>query len=217
MKSILNTLDIFLGHLTAGVMTFLLYLSLGVVAILTVISIPIEFFEYGTGISELDLAEIVIFTCLCIVIWRFYRRGSQLYWTRWQMLRRFVFTVSSMALLLSFIALSVIRVEFSVNGRLDVEFFTTVNKFDTYISSLLIILVIYAAAPLPKLWQKKVTADTSDEASVKQPVNVVEADSPKPVPESQTSAKRQAEATSTSPPLTETQTDLTSSLAEGKL
>ncbi|MGI2040587.1 hypothetical protein ACRN9Z_21325 [Shewanella frigidimarina] len=217
MKSILNTLDIFLGHLAAGVMAFLLYVSFGAVAMLFLISIPIDFFEYGLGMSELDLTEIGIFTCLCIVIWRFYRRGSQLYWTKWQMLRRFVFTVSSMALFLSFIALSAIWVEVSEKGRLDVEFFTTVDKFDTYVFSLLIILVIYAAAPLPKLWQKKVTADTSNEASVNQSVNVVEADSPMPASESQTFAKRQAEATSTSPPLTETQTDLTSSLAEGKL
>ncbi|WP_445776777.1 hypothetical protein [Shewanella sp.] len=217
MKSILNTLDIFLGHLANGIMTFLLYLSFGAVAMLFLISIPIDFFEYGLGMSELDLTEIGIFTCLCIVIWRFYRRGSQLYWTKWQMLRRFVFTVSSMALFLSFIALSAIWVEVSERGRLDVEFFTTVDKFDTYIFSLLIILVIYAAAPLPKLWQKKVTADTSNEASVNQPVNIVEADSPTPVSESQTFAKRQAETTPTPPPLTETKTDLTSSIAEGKL
>jgi hypothetical protein len=217
MKSILNTLDILLGHLAAGVMTFLLYLSLGVVAILTVISIPIEFFEYGTGISELDLAEIVIFTCLCIVIWRFYCRGSLLYWTWWQMLRRFVFTVSSMALLLSFIALSVIWVEFSDNGRLDVEFFTTVDKFDTYISSLLIIWVIYAAAPLPKLWQQKEAVVKAPGPSVRASENVSESIFSSPEFSPEPTAQRQAEVVTTAPFSIEVQTNATSAPVEGKL
>ncbi|OEG73864.1 hypothetical protein BEL05_15550 [Shewanella colwelliana] len=58
MKSILNTIDILLGHLAAGIMTFLLYLSLGAIATLFLITIPVGFLEYRSGINDLDLAEI---------------------------------------------------------------------------------------------------------------------------------------------------------------
>ncbi|WP_285163248.1 hypothetical protein [Shewanella goraebulensis] len=216
MKSILNVLDILLGHIAAGIMTFLLYLSLGVVAIFSLVSIPIDFFEYGAGISELDLAEIGLISCLCIVIWRFYRRGNQLNWTKWQMLRRFVFTVSSMALLLSSLALIGIWDEVSNKGRLELEFFTTVDKFDTYIFSILVILVIYAAAPLPKLWQKEKTEDKSTDTPIKQPDSVLQTSSTLE-PDSQTTSNKQPESVSTLTPQTEQQADSISNFAQGKL
>jgi hypothetical protein len=216
MKSMLNTLDILLGHLAAGIMAFLLYLSLGAVAILSLISIPIDFFEYGAGISELDLAEIGVFTCLCIVIWRFYRRGSQLHWTWWQMLRRFVYAVSSMALLTLFIGFFVVLMELMDKGWVEIEFISRYEEVGTYVSSLLIILTIYAAAPLPKLWQQKEAVDKATEPSVRASESVSESIFSSPEFSAEPTAQRPSEVVTADPFSIEVQTNATSAPVEGK-
>ncbi len=170
MKSILNTIDIILGHLAAGVMTFLLYLSLGIVAALSLIAIPASFFEYGSGINELDLAEIGSLTLLCLVIWRFYRRGTQSNWTWWQMIRRFVFAVSTVVLLASFIELVAMSMELTEKGLLKAEFLYRYKEIETFASSLIIILTIYAATPLSPFYKETQDSTLSAPSSIKEPI-----------------------------------------------
>ncbi|MEC4726805.1 hypothetical protein HWQ46_14720 [Shewanella sp. D64] len=170
MKSILNTIDIILGHLAAGIMTFLLYLSLGIVAALSLIAIPASFFEYGTGINELDLTEIGSLALLCLVVWRFYRRGTQLNWTWWQMIRRFVFAVSTVVLLASFIELIAMWMELTEKGRLEAEFLYRYEEIETFASCLLFILTIYAATPLSPFYKETQDSTLSAPSSIKEPI-----------------------------------------------
>jgi hypothetical protein len=177
MKSMLNTLDILLGHLAAGIMTFLLYLSLGAVAIFSLIGIPFFFFEETAGISELDVMELGLLIMLVGVIWRFYRRGSQLYWTWWQMIRRFVFAISSVILLFTLVVHLAMLIELTEKGRLEIEFINRYEEFESFMLALCINLAIYAATPLPKLWQKKESSDglsktTQDNADESSPPHV---------------------------------------------
>lgn len=213
MKSILNTLDILLGHLAAGIMTFLLYLSLGSITVFCLVAIPFEFLEESNSISELDAMELGLFILLAGVIWRFYRRSSQLQWSWWQKQRRFVYAVSSMVLLISFIELVAVWGEVMDKGRLEIEFFNSYEEVGNYVSSLLIIIAIYASAPLPKLWPKKSAAEKADEQSVRPSENVSESISSPFSPE----AQGQSEVITPSSVSIEVKTIPTTTPVEGKL
>ena len=169
MKSVLNTIDIILGHFAAGIMTFLLYLSLGIITALSLIAIPASFFEYSSGINELDLAEIGSLVLLCLVIWRFYRRATQINWTRWQMTRRFVFAVSTVVLLASFIELIAMWMGLYEKGLLKAGFLFRNEEIETFALYLLIILTIYAATPLLPFYKESKDLTLSAPSSIKEP------------------------------------------------
>ena len=155
MKSILNTLDIFLGHLVAGVLTLLLYLTLFLTTIAYLFFIPYGFFEGAAGLSELDALEVGILALLGLVIWRFFKRGRQLGWRWWQMTRRFVFAVAIMGLIIGIIEYIVIMTELTEKGSLELEYISGYAEVEAFVNSVLIVLTIYAGAPLPRLMQKK--------------------------------------------------------------
>lgn len=148
MKSMLNTLDILLGHLAAGIMTFLLYLSFGFIAALSLIAIPAAFFEYGFGIDELDLTEMGSVVLFGLVTWRFFSRGRSQQWSKWQLIRRFIFVVAITSLIVTFILFFILVAAIIINGTVELSSLYTFDKFTTLLSNLIMIAAIYAAAPL---------------------------------------------------------------------
>lgn len=177
MKSILNTLDILLGHLTAGIMTFLLYLSLGAVAALSLIAIPVGFLEYRTGINDLDLAEIGSLALLCLVIWRFFSRGMSLKWSRWQLARRFVHAVAINALIVAFILFSLLVVGLVTKGEVELSSLYKLHEVTTFSLSLIMIVTIYASAPLSPFYKDAHDTTLSALSSVEEPASEASSDS----------------------------------------
>ncbi|MCL1095919.1 hypothetical protein [Shewanella kaireitica] len=153
MKSILNTIDILLGHLAAGIMTFLLYLSLGAIATLFLITIPVGFLEYRSGINDLDLAEIGSLALLCLVVWRFFSRGLSLQWSRWQLVRRFIHAVAINGLIVAFILSFLLVVRLVTKGEVELSSLYKLHEITTFASSLIMIVTIYAAAPLSPFYK----------------------------------------------------------------
>lgn len=148
MKSMLNTLDILVGHLAAGIMTFLLYLGFGCIAALSLIAIPADFFEYGFGIDELDLTEMGSVVLFGLVTWRFFSRGRSQQWSKWQLIRRFIFVVAITSLIVTFILFFILVAAIIINGTVELSSLYTFDKFTTLLSNLIMIAAIYAAAPL---------------------------------------------------------------------
>ncbi|MGI2169229.1 hypothetical protein ACROAE_03360 [Shewanella sp. MF05960] len=167
MKSILNTLDIFMGHLAAGVMTFLLYISFGCIAGLSLIAIPAAFFEYGFGIDELDLTEIGSVVLFGLVTWRFFRRGSLQQWSKWQLIRRFICVVAITSLIVTFILFFMFVAVIITKGTIELSSLYRFDEFITLLSNLIMIAAIYAAAPLAPFYnsahEKNSTVTTSTE------------------------------------------------------
>uniref|UniRef100_UPI00404741C6 hypothetical protein n=1 Tax=Rheinheimera sp. TaxID=1869214 RepID=UPI00404741C6 len=155
MKSILNTLDIFLGHLAAGIMRTSLYLLLFIVALFTLLSIPVVYLEETLGLSELDAIEIGVSVILGLVIWRFFKRGRQLCLSWWQLTRRFVFVLAITGLITILIEYLVLIFELTDKGTLGMEFINRHSDLNDFIATVFVVLAIYAGAPLPTLWNKK--------------------------------------------------------------
>jgi hypothetical protein len=170
MKSVLNTIDIILGHLAAGVMTFLLYLSLGIIAALSLIAIPASFFEYGTGINELDLVEIGSLALLCLVIWRFFSRGMSVKWSIWQLFRRFVHAVAINALIVAFILFSLLLIGLIATGKIELSALYKLDEIAMLTSSLIMIVSIYAATPLSLFYKETQDSTLSAPSSIKEPI-----------------------------------------------
>lgn len=160
MKSILNTLDILLGHLAAWIMTFLLYISFGAIAVIYLIFIPFSFFEYGVNINELDLTEVSIFALLLLVIWRFFRRGISQKWSYWQLVRRFVYTVTVNALIVISCLFFMLISMLVTAGKVELSALYNIDETTNFVSSLMMLISIYAAAPLSPFFYKE-THDAS--------------------------------------------------------
>lgn len=155
MKSFLNTLDIFLGHMIAGLLTFFLYIALFLIATVWLLIIPYYFFEGAAGLSELDVMELGGLVLLGLVIWRFFKRCRQLNWRWWQMTRRFVFVVAIMGLILYMLSYVSLFLELKEKGYLEVSFINIYAEADVFFNAAFTVLAIYAGAPLPALWQKQ--------------------------------------------------------------
>ncbi|WP_028112880.1 hypothetical protein [Ferrimonas kyonanensis] len=154
MKSILNTLDVLLGHLVAGGMTLVLYFCLAVVAIVSLVAIPGTFFEYASGISDLDLSEIGVLLLLGLVTWRFFSRGKSQYWTPWQLICRFVHVVAVSVMVMAFILFGVMVRVLWMQGTLQLSDFARAQELVTFAANLIIIITVYAATPLPPVFNK---------------------------------------------------------------
>ncbi|MDT3275102.1 hypothetical protein Q4Q54_16685 [Shewanella sp. SP2S2-4] len=177
MKSIFNTLDIFVGYLSFGIMTFLLYFSLGSIAILSLLAIPVRFFEYGSGINELDLAEVGSLVLLCLVIWRFFSRGASQQWRRWQLVRRFIFVVAMNTLVVSFFLFLLFILVIFENGKVESGSLYKLDELITFSTILTMILSIYAAAPLAPFYSEKHDASLSAPSSFAAPESDPSSDS----------------------------------------
>lgn len=155
MKPLLNTLDIILGHFVRGLITFFLYVFIGLLATASLLIIPISFFEYNSGIADLDLAEIGLFILLLATVWRFYNRCQHVALTWWQGLKRFALAVAFAELIYTFIYFYIVYFVISEQGEIGVAFFERNTDLEIFTSVLFSIVAIYAATPLPSLVKDK--------------------------------------------------------------
>ena len=176
MKSILNTLDILLGHIVAFIMNLFLHFSLFIAAVIALFTVPSMMFEGNLSLSELDLAEIGMVVSLGLVSWRFFTRGRQLCISRWQLIRRFVFVTALTLLTVTAIEYSVISNVVSKRGGVGQGDFNQLSDAFGLFATIMIILAVYAAAPLPALWSKRQSL-----SSGKPEAEVASADSSQPV------------------------------------
>ena len=154
MRAILNTVDILLGYLIASTMNILMQFILLLVAVFTLLMFPYAFLEDAVGISELDVIEIGLLATFLLVIWRFFKRGRQLCWSWWRLTRRFVFVVAVTFLVLSLIEYLIILIELFDKGSIGVDFMNRHNDLTVFLATIVILLAIYAGAPLPNLWNR---------------------------------------------------------------
>ena len=151
MKHLLNTLDIIFGHFARGLTICFLYLFFGASAIVSLLFIPISFFEYNSGVADLDLSEIGLFILLLATLWRFYIRCQQVNLTWWQGLKRLALTISFAKLIYIFIYFCILYIGIIKQGEIGVEFLERFSDFKIFTFILLNIIAIYAATPLPVL------------------------------------------------------------------
>lgn len=155
MKSVLNTLDILLGHLLAFIMNLFLYLILFIAAVIALFTVPTLIFEGSLSLSELDIAEIGIVVSLFLVSWRFFKRGRQLSISRWQLTRRFVFVSAITMLIVKAIEYYSVFNVVSKSDTVGLNHFNQNSEAFGLFATIMIILAVYAAAPLPKLWNRR--------------------------------------------------------------
>ncbi|MGR3979433.1 hypothetical protein [Pseudoalteromonas sp. 1181_04] len=155
MKSLLNTVDILLGHFARGFTVVFLYIVISLIAVTSLLLIPFSFFEYDAGLSDLDLVELGLFILLIAAVWRFYNRCFNLKWTKWRAIKRFVFVVAFAELLYMFFYAVYLIIELADQGVLGVEILDRHADFESFLSSLVIIAAIYAGTPLPPFYLNK--------------------------------------------------------------
>lgn len=155
MKSILNTIDILLGHLLAFIMNIFLHLILFIVAVIALLTVPNMIFEGSLSLNELDFAEVAIVVSLGLVSWRFFKRGRQLCISWWQLTRRFVFVLAITLLVVKAFEYALVFDVVSKNGAVGRGHFNEQSDVFGLFATILIILAVYAAAPLPTLWNRR--------------------------------------------------------------
>lgn len=155
MKLFLNHLDIWLGRLVVALMLPLLYLSFLALSLLMLYVISVSIFEYGAGFSDVDRLEILLMSLLILASYRLFYRGRQQHWSYWRLLKRFFFATATVTLMDTFVFNVIISMLLRENGKVlmnDLHQFTDTHLF---ISGAILVLALYAAAPLPPLFKGK--------------------------------------------------------------
>lgn len=155
MKSVFNTVDILFGHFARGFIIVFLYLALSLIAAFNLISIPLYFFEYDAGLSDLDLSEVGLFIIFLATVWRFFARCFALNWTKWKALKRFVFVIAFAELFCSLFFTLYLIIELIDQGVLGVAILDKYADIQAFLSIFITIIAIYASTPLPNFYKNK--------------------------------------------------------------
>ncbi|GGO77590.1 hypothetical protein GCM10011348_07490 [Marinobacterium nitratireducens] len=172
MTHILNFLDGIFGRAASWSLTAVLYLSLGLLALLCLGLTPYEIFEYGEGVSDLDLSELAILIVLPLVIWRYIWRCRQQGWSWWVLMRQLGFVVAIFALLSAEFWTLFAVIEGQPAGSDFMEHMELLRSPWIPLENLLLILCIYGAAPLPKLTAERLTKPEPETATDRVPPTV---------------------------------------------
>jgi hypothetical protein len=155
MKSVFNTVDILFGHFAHGFIIVFLYLALSLIAAFNLVSIPLYFFEYDAGLSDLDLSEVGLFIIFAASVWRFFARCFALNWTKWKTLKRFVFVIAFTELFCAFFISFYLIIELIDQGVLGVAILDKYADIQSFLSIFITIIAIYASTPLPNFYKSK--------------------------------------------------------------
>jgi len=155
MKLFLNQLDIWLGRLVAALMYPLLYLIFLALSLLMFVGIGADIFEYDAGLSDVDRLEMLLLSLLLLASFRMFYRGRQQHWSYWRLLKRFFFVTGTVALINSLVFSLMISGLLIEQGEVRVNILYQYEDANFFITGAILVLALYAAAPLPPLFKAK--------------------------------------------------------------
>lgn len=179
MKLFLNHFDIWLGRLVAALMLPLLYLCLFALSVLIFYGLGIRIFEYDAGLSDVDRLEMLLLSLLLLTSYRLFWRGRQQGWSYWRLSKRFFF-VTGVVTLVDVLAFTIIVVVLlNKEGEVQANFLYQYHDAQLFFSGVLLVLALYAAGPLPRLFKDKpveneTPLDRSESIDTKEGVNKTE-------------------------------------------
>lgn len=155
MKLFLNKLDIWLGRLVAALMLPLLYLSFFALSAFMLFVIGIGIFEYEIGLSDVDRLEFLLISLMLLTTYRLFYRGRKLSWSFWRLLKRFCFVTAIVILIDFFIFGLFMSVVLFEKGVVQASVLYQYQDAQFFILGAILVLALYAAAPLPPLFKAK--------------------------------------------------------------
>jgi hypothetical protein len=169
MKAVLNVIDILSGRLLAAIMIPLLYISMLLFALAMPVWLSLSVFEYQSGLDDLDSLEALLLLLLSAVSIRFFWRSQQQRMGVWWQLKRFIFVVGFVSLVyccIGFFSYVFILYE---EGQINQSDLVGLDDLEFFAVGVVLFFSIFAAAPLPPLFNKKLAVDSDDEGKVDEP------------------------------------------------
>lgn len=163
MKAVLNVIDILSGRLLAVIMIPLLYISMLLFALAMPVWLSLNVFEYQSGLDDLDSLEALLLLLLSAVSIRFFWRSQQQGMSIWWQLRRFIFVLGIVSLIYCFIGFSLYGFILYKEGQIIQSDVVGSDDIEFFVVGAVLFFSIFAAAPLPPLFNKKLAVDADGE------------------------------------------------------
>lgn len=163
MKLLFSQVDLWLGRLVAAVMVPLLYLCIFAFSLLMFFAIGFGIFEYEIGLADVDRLEFLLVTLVLFTSYRLFYRGRKEGWDYWRLIKRFSFVTAIVILIDVFIFNLILTVLLVEKGKVMVATLYQYQDAQFFIAGGVLVLALYAAAPLPPLFKSKVVPNESGE------------------------------------------------------
>lgn len=165
MKVFLSQVDLWLGRIVAAIMFPLLYLCFAVLSAFMLFVIGLGIFEYEIELSDVDRLEFLLISLVLLTSYRLFYRGRQLGWSYWRLLKRFCFVTAVVILIDFFIFGLVVAIVLYEKGKVMAGTFYQYQDAQFFSVGAVLVLALYAAAPLPSLFKpKKLPEDCEQKA-----------------------------------------------------
>jgi len=163
MKVFLSQVDLWLGRLIAAIMLPILYLTFAVLSVFMVFVIGLGIFEYEIGLSDVDRLEFLLICLVVLTSYRLFYRGRKLDWSYWRLLKRFCFVTAVVILIDFFIFGLVVVIVLYEKGKVMAGTFYQYQDVQFFAVGAVLVLALYAAAPLPSLFKPKQALEESEQ------------------------------------------------------
>ncbi|MGB0467631.1 MAG: hypothetical protein ACPGF7_08915 [Pontibacterium sp.] len=162
MKSLIGQVDLWLGRIVTAFMLPILYLCFAALSAFMLFVIGIGIFEYEIGLSDLDRLEFLLISLVLLTSYRLFYRGRKLGWSFWCLIKRFCFVTAVVILIDFFIFGLVVTIMLYEKGKVMAGTLYQYQDAQFLVLGGVLVLALYAAAPLPSLFRPKSALEDSE-------------------------------------------------------